>query len=295
MDFFRGSLAPARAIVTVAIVAMLVALGTIQAASYAFNAAAAVPGTLPTRVPRSFGIAVYRALDRAAPAPFVLSTLAGYELQRGNTMQALRYAAALPASSIRDDLLARIATGRGQGALAYEYYLAAPDVAAVQRIIERRAMRDPAAAYEMEVGLERRLVLLTTHPDDVAETHFQMGELANRQAWREVPGNKRQGHWLDRGMRDFFAAVQLAPLSEKYLIAAANQAMLLGDLNGAQRLFARAADADPASANAVAGLGMVAYQTGRVDAARDYLRRSRTIDPTALMVHALERALRASP
>ncbi len=274
---------------------MLVALGTIQAASYALNAAAAQPGTLPTRVPRSFGIAVYRALDRIAPAPFVLSTLSGYELQRGNTAEALRYAAALPASSTRDDLLARTAIARGEGALAFEYYLAAADVAAVQSIIETRAVRNPAAAYDMEGVLERRLVLLTTHPDDVAETHFRMGELANRQAWREVPGSKRQGYWLDRGMRDFFAAVQLAPFSERYLIAAANQAMLLGDLNGAQRLFARAGDADPASANAIAGLGMIAYQTGRIDAAREYLRHSRAIDPNALMVRALERALRASP
>jgi hypothetical protein len=280
------------------IAALLAALGIVQAASDSFNAGVAVPGTVPARVPIGFGLAVYSALDHAAPAPFVLSTLCAYALERGDTRLALRYAVALPASPDRDELLARIAAADHDANLAFEYELAAPDVRAAQRAIEAQAQRDPGAAYALEGLLALRLTLLRTHPDDVAEANFRMGELANRQAWREVPASKRQGYWLDRAMRDFSAAANLAPLSEKYLIAAANQAMLLGDLTNAQKLFAQAEAGDPDSANAIAGLGVVAYQRGDVAAARSYLARSSAIDSSALMVRALERYLggvRTSP
>jgi tetratricopeptide (TPR) repeat protein len=280
-----------RAIVVLTIASVLVAFGTIQFASYSLNAQAAAPGTLPTRIAPSFGLAVYRALDFAAPAPFVLSTLATQALASGDLPSAQRYAVRLPASPIRDELLARISQARGDGQIAYEYYLAAPDVAAVQTAIEARERRDPAAAYALERVLEVRLARLTTHPDDVAEARFREGLIANQQAFREVPASRRQGFWLGRGMDAFVSAVDLAPLSDKYLIAAANQAMLLGNLDRAQSFFARAAGANPGSADALAGLGTIAYQRGDVAAARGFLERARRLDARALMVLALQRDL----
>src|SRR6185312_15509208 len=256
---------------------------------YALNSGAAAPGTLPTRVPLTFGLSVYRALDRAAPAPYVVATLAAYELSSGDTASALREAIRLPASPTRDELLARIARARGDEQLALEYFLAAPDVNAVDAAAQARALRSPASGYALETLLERRLALLTTHPDDVAETYFRLGQLANRQAWREIPDSKAQGAWLYRGMRDFRSAVDLAPLSDKYLIVAANQAMLLGDLDGAQRFFTRAVDANPGSADAVAGVGVIAYQRGDLAAAEKNLRRALALDPNSLMVRSLER------
>ena len=243
-------------------------------------------------MPPSFGLAVYRALDRVAPAAYVVSTLAAYDLSTGETAGALREAIRLPASPTRDELLARIARAQGNEALALEYFLAAPDVNAVDAAAQALAVGSPAAGYALETLLERRLSLLTTHPDDVAETYFRLGQLANRQAWREIPDSKSQGAWLYRGMRDFRAAVDLAPLSDKYLIVAANQAMLLGDLDGAQRYFARAIDANPGSADAVAGSGVIAYQRGDIAAAEKNLRRARALDPNSLMVHSLERFLK---
>jgi Flp pilus assembly protein TadD len=93
-------------------------------------------------------------------------------------------------------------------------------------------------------------------------------------------------------MNDFQSAVGLAPLSEKFAIAAANQAMLLGDLDNATALFARAASVNPGSADAIAGLGVVAFQRGDVAGARAQLTRARRLDPSALMVRALTRDLR---
>lgn len=272
--------------------AIAAAFATIQLASYALNAGVAAPGTLPTRIPQNFGLAVYRSLERVAPAPYVVATLAAHDLSTGDAAAALREAIELPASPARDELLARIARGQGKEQLALEYFLAAPDVSAVDAAAQTLAVTSPAAAYGLETLLERRLGLLTTHPDDVAETYFRLGQLANRQAWREIPDSKAQGAWLKRGMRDFRSAVELAPLSDKYLIVAANQAMLLGNLDGAQRFFARATDANPGSADAVAGLGVIAYQRGDVATAENDLRRARALDPNSLMVRSLERFLK---
>jgi hypothetical protein len=273
---------------------LLAAFGTIQLASYAFTASAAADGSLPTRVPLSFGLAVYRVLDRVAPAPYVESTLATAALHAGTTSLALRYALRLPASPNRDELLARIAQARGDQVLAQEYFLAAPDVDAVQSVVRSLAVRDPAAAYAVERTLNARLALQTTHPDAVAETYWRMGELANQRAWREVPASAAQGVWLNRAMENFQAGIQLAPLSEKIALAAANQAVLLGDLTRARKLFAHAADVDPASADAVAGLGVVAYQLGDPASARAFLIRARRLDSNALMVRALEGDLHSS-
>ncbi|HVA32980.1 MAG TPA: tetratricopeptide repeat protein [Candidatus Baltobacteraceae bacterium] len=243
-------------------------------------------------MPPAFGLAVYRVLYAIAPAPYVASSLAEHALQSGDPAAAARYAVALPASPTRDELLARVALARGQAELALEYFLAAPDVAEVQATAQARAATSPAAGYALERLLERRLALLATHPDDVADAYFAMSQLANRQAWREVPASRRQGFWLYRGMRDLQSAIDLAPFSDKYLIAGANQAMLLGKLDRAESLFARAVDANPGSANAVAGLGTIAFERGDFDKARAYLRRARALNRSALMVRALQRFLR---
>jgi tetratricopeptide (TPR) repeat protein len=282
----------ARAVVIAVSTAFLAILGTIQVASYAFSAPEASAGTLPTRIPASFGQAVYRALDRVAPAPYVEATLAAAALAGGATDEAEHYALRLPASPARDELLARIAASRGDRSLALEYFLAAPDVDAVQSTVSALATSDPASAYFLERTLNARLSLQTIHPDAVAETNWRMGELANRRAWREIPGSLAQGNWLRRGMSDFQAAVDLATLSGKFAISAANQAMLLGDVARARALFAHAAETDPGSADAIAGLGVVAYRQGDRRSAVAYLARAQSIDPHSLMVRALERDLR---
>ncbi len=65
-----------------------------------------------------FGLAVYRMLDRIAPAPYVETSLSEEALTRGDAEAAERYALRLPASPIRDELLARVALMLGNVALA---------------------------------------------------------------------------------------------------------------------------------------------------------------------------------
>lgn len=271
---------------------MLAALAAVQLASDALNATAAAPATLPRLVPQAFGMAVYRLLDRIAPAEYVEATLAQQAIARGDPDAAQRYAVRLPASPVRDELLAGTALLRGQSTLAAEYFLAAPDPAAVDAAAQRLASQNPAAGYRLETLLRERLARSGTHPDAVAEASWKMGRLANREAWRQVPGSAAQRRWLERADGDFETAAALAPLSERYAVEAANQADLLGDRVRAQRLFAHAADIDPGSADAIAGLGVVAWQNGDRRSAAAYLERARSIDPGALMVRALERDLR---
>jgi hypothetical protein len=230
-------------------------------------------------------------LDRVAPAPYVEATLGWHALADGQFSEAQRYAVRLPASPVRNELLARIAAARNQTLLAQEYYLAAPDPDGVGTMVETLAARDPAAGYELERRLESRLAHGGTHPDLTAEADWKLGRLANREAWRQVPGSAFQRMWLRKAFEDFETAAGLAPLSQRYLIEDANQADLLGDRARAEVLFERSAAADPSSADAVAGLGVVAWQNGDRRAAEAYLSRARAIDARALMVRALERDL----
>jgi hypothetical protein len=89
--------------------ALIFAFGAIQLASGALTSAAAAPGTLPKHVPLRLGVAVYRVLDRVAPAPYVEASLAQEALARGDALAAEHFAVRLPASPTRDELLARVA------------------------------------------------------------------------------------------------------------------------------------------------------------------------------------------
>jgi tetratricopeptide (TPR) repeat protein len=77
-----------------------------------------------------------------------------------------------------------------------------------------------------------------------------------------------------------------------YVLSAANNAYLSGDLADAQRLFEDGVSIDPAGGDAYAGLGLIALREGRRDRAQAYLQRARVVDPHAQMIPALEAALR---
>lgn len=250
-----------RAIAGIAIALVLGAFAAVQFASEALNAQAAAPGALPRHLSSGFAVMVYRALDRVAPAPFVEQTLARWELDRGNPAAAQSYAVRLPPEAARNELLGRIALARGDRVLAQEYFFAAPDIAAMNAEVAHLARTNPAQAYDFERQVRDRLASLRTHPDAVADAHWRMGVLAAAAARRLPRASPQRRAWLRRGLGNEIRAVQLSPLSMKYLLAVASLEVALGDVAAARRWYHRALGVDPASRAASNGLRAISRRT----------------------------------
>ncbi len=262
---------------------MLVAFAFIQLASDSLYASAAAPGSFPARISATFGVRVYNALDRVAPAPYVESTLARAALQRGDRAAALRYAVRMPPSSVRDGLLEQIAAARGEQMLAYEYAFAAPDIDGVQRAIAHIRASDPRRAYALESRFLERLVELRTHPDAVAHAWWTLGTIASQLGDRDD---------LQLAYRDYVTSAQRAPLDLTNLLGAANQAFSLHDWRDAERWYRAAIEVNPAAADGIAGIGLVALneRNDRATALRQ-LRAAQAVDPHSPLVIELIREL----
>jgi tetratricopeptide (TPR) repeat protein len=259
---------------------VLVCAALVQFASYALYAQQAGPQSLAAHVPPTFGLAVYGALDRVAPFGFVEDGLAHAALARGDLDAAQRYALRMPAGGRRDDVLADVARARGNAPLALQYAISANDVDALQSDIMTLARHDVHAASALEARVRGRLAALGTHPDAVAESYYISGNLAN---WRSQPRE---------ASADYQAAIAIAPLNVKYVLSEANEAYILHDDAGARRLFRHVLDLNPASGDALSGLGLVALRAGHRGQAVAYLARARAVDPHAEMIPSLAKALR---
>ncbi len=253
------------------VAATFLAFGCIQVASSAL---------LLHRGPYGFGLAVYHALDRIAPADFVEDMLAHDALAHGDTDLAQHYAVRMSPGERRDDLLADVALARGQDVLAYEYFYVADDAAAVRRFVVAKTVHDIPGAIETEAQFRAKLIAEATHPDAVAESYEFSGNL-------EASLNHER-----EAMNDYEAAIALAPLNQSYLLSAANQSLSDHKYADARAYYQRTLRIDPASADALAGLGVLAVRAGRREEAQRYYSQSRRIDPNAGMVIELARELK---
>jgi tetratricopeptide (TPR) repeat protein len=255
-------------------------LAFVQIASDAVYSQAGTRASLPSLVSPALGERMYRAIAAVAPAPYVNDMLAQAALERNDLHAAQLYAQALPPSVRRDDLLGRIARARGDHAAAQRYFIAADDVFAIGEEVDELAKRDPLAAYRVEQLFINRLEVNATHPDALAEAYWRLGVLAS-ETGRPAPA-----------MTHYKRAVELSPLSSKYLIAAGFQSYDLHDNATAQQYFQRALEVDPGSADAYAGAGMTALRLGDRASAQRYAARSRRYDPHSHALHTLEKLLR---
>jgi tetratricopeptide (TPR) repeat protein len=250
---------------------VLVAFGCIQAASNALVMHRGSP---------SFGLAVYRALDRIAPADYVEDVLGANALERGDADAAQHYAVRMQAGPRRDDLLAQIALARGQTVLAAEYFYVADDVAAIERIADGMTLHDIPGAIDLLQRFRAKLEADGTHPDAVAQLCQETGK------WQAALG--RDGD----AMASYERALALAPLNELYLLSAANQSLVAHRYADARGYYERTLRLNAASADALAGMGVLALRAGRRDDALRYRDRALAIDPKAGMLRELERELR---
>lgn len=267
------------AVLAAVVFALLLALGAVQLGSDAIFASVADAHSLPAHVPAQTGVAIYGAIARVAPAPYVNDMLARSALASGDLHMAQAYVQRLPVSANRSELQARLALARGDERAAQEAFVNAGDVLAIEAEVRGLAQRDPAAAYGLETQLKDRLKESSTHPDAVAEAYWHLAVLAAQQ------------HRLGLAMANYRRAIALSPISSKYLISAGFQAYDLRLYAEAQRDFQRAIGVDPASADAYAGAGMVALRLGDREGAQAYAERSRALDPDSHALSTLQTQL----
>ncbi|NNM98625.1 MAG: hypothetical protein HKL91_02355 [Candidatus Eremiobacteraeota bacterium] len=263
-------------------------LGVVQLGSDALFARAAVPASLPRAVPRAWGTAIYRTIDRIAPAPFVARELGREELRRGDTAMARAYAVTLPAGGARDALFASIERARRDEGAAIEYELAGLDLPRLRARIDAMATH-PRAAYALAVRLRDRLATTTTHPDALANTDWRCGMLATNAVYH----GHRPARWNPRAHRAFLAAARMAPYDNTYALALAAYYYRTSDNARARRWYRRVVTLNPASPDGWSGLGSIALREGDLTAAHRYLATALRYGPTAGSARTLARRLAA--
>ena len=260
-----------------------------QAGSDGIFSRAAAPRSVPAAISLSTGSAIYRAIARVAPAPYVYKMLADAAFDQGDLSGARAYAQRLPDSPARAELLGRVALARGDQSAASRYFIDANDVFALRTAVAQLAKRDLPAAYALQSRLKDRLASTATHPDALADAYWELGRLATQRGYANPSARDM---WFEAALRDYEHAVALAPTAERYLMAAGSQELNLGDPASASRYFTRVVAQNPASADAYAGLGVSAYRLGNLAEARRYEALSRSYDPRSHFLHTLETLLR---
>jgi tetratricopeptide (TPR) repeat protein len=281
-----------RALAAVLGLLLAVAFGAVQAVSSIALRGEGQGGAWPRFVPEALAERVDR-IGPTVPLPAALRLVLGREaLARGDAGLAALDAAALPPSRDRLALEGGIAEARGDSAAAVRAYLAAGDLSALQAAVDGlvRAGRIPDA-LALEHAAVDRLAADRTQIDALAQAYFDLGGLEETQAYQFAVGTAVR-HDHERAAGDAYAkALALAPFDERYLIAYANQELNLGEIASAERVFERARDADPTSAEPVAGLGDAAFRRGDAAAARAELARARAIDPASAAVARLAKEI----
>ncbi|MGP6157801.1 MAG: tetratricopeptide repeat protein, partial [Vulcanimicrobiaceae bacterium] len=150
---------------------------------------------------------------------------------------------------------------------------------------------DPNGALTLRQELVLRLGRDRTQSDSLAEAYYRLGILEEEAASRLRLGDPLRRTRELRSKQAYESALTLAPLSQRYLIAAGSQELNLGDLDAAQRDYVRAHNADPTSAVAFVGLGEVALRRGDAAGARAALARAHALDPNEPSVSRLAHKL----
>jgi tetratricopeptide (TPR) repeat protein/O-antigen ligase len=252
-----------------------------QLGSDAVLARAAAPFSLAAHLPGGLGTRVYETLERIAPLPFVEAMLTEDALRRGDFAAASAHAARMPPGTLRDEDDARIALARGRHDEAIRRFLEAGDDAALQadvrQLIETGHERE---AYALEDRVRQRLIASQTRPNAVADSWWRLGRLAARM------------HDVPEAERDYARARALAPFNTKYLIESGMLALQRRRADVARASFGRAAEIDPGSADAVAGMGLAALDAGDRPEAERLAVRALRMNARSSLALRLQRNLR---
>ena len=271
----------------------LVALAGLQLVATLVLSGFARPDSFPARLPSGLGDRLADAVDERRLPGALRLVLARQAVANGDLALAERRVLALDPSWDRASLEGQIAELRGDHRGAVRNFLAAGDLAGLEReeqVVEGSGNIAGAVALQREIVW--RLESDRTQPDALAEAWWRLGLVEETEAYHQPLSPKARDPFAQRSLDAYEHAVALAPLSEKYLIAAGSQELNLGRVASAQTYFERARDVDPTSAQAWVGLGEVALYRGDRATAIRYLARARRIDSTLPAVQRLDAKLR---
>jgi len=245
-----------RGVLVVAAILVLAVLAVIQLASDGLYAHAAVPGSLPRSVPREFGIRVYDRLASIGFPPYARRIAALAAIEDGRFDRARTLIDGLPPGVDRDDAQARLDDALGDHRRAVARYVAAGDLVRVSEAVDAL---DRAGRAQEALAIGRALVRELERlrdVDDLAHAYWRLGQLESE------TGHHRAS------LAAYRRALVYEPLSETYLLGAANEEMGHGDLASARALFARVVALDPGSVDGHIGVGRVALRSGDIAGAR---------------------------
>lgn len=262
---------------------LLIALAGLQVVSSALLRDYAEPASIVALIPASVTRWI-QDRDELAPTASLRLLLARRALAEHDEAVAKRLVAQLPPTRDRWQLEAQLAEVRGDHGAAVAGYLRARDLIG----LEREESRIAASGHTREAVLLQRQIVKAlesdpTQPDALAEAWWRLGLAEQLDGYMHYPINSRRS-WALRAMRAYEQACALAPLSERYLVAAGNQEINLNDDADAEHYFERARDVDPTSAQAWVGLAQIAMRRGDPKAAHRYMLRARHMEgssPTA--------------
>ncbi len=281
-----------RALAIVLLCCVAAPLAAMQAVAAIALRDSADPVSLSHLVPAAVGNAVDRLGANVPLSGALRLVLARSALARGDLALATEDAAALPASRDRLALEAGVAAARGDSATAVRDYFAAGDLQGMEEHIDAlvRAGRI-LDAVNVQRAVVDRLAADPTQQDALAQALFDLGRIDQTLAYQYPVGDPRRHAHEVEAVEPYARAVALAPLDERYLLAFANGELNVGDIADAERILERARDADPTSAEPIAGLGDAAFRRGDIAAAQADLARARVLDPTSAAVGTLARKL----
>jgi tetratricopeptide (TPR) repeat protein len=231
-------------------------------------------------------------LNPALPLPAALRlVLARRALAAGNFELVAGHVARLPASRDRAELSGALAEHRGDPAAALRDFLEAGDLDGIEHRVEALAA---SGRGDEALALQRSAIARATgdpaQTGNVPEAYYRLGLLEQRLAYQIQDPGARTGP-QQQSLADYRKAVELAPLEERYLIAAGNEEINVGDLDAASTFFQRARDSDPSSADALTGFGDIALRRGDTAEAKTFLAQARRLNPNSSAVQRLAHKL----
>lgn len=258
-----------RPLLALAAAALVVLLGAVQLAS------SAAYGDLAARP--SFPV----LLHEGAPGllrPFLGGPRAQAEaaLHDGDLPRAARLVAALPDDRADADLRGRLAEARGDRDEAIRRYVQAGDAVRAGALIDVLAKTDLPAALAEQQRLVASLPADPSADEVTGDAWTSLGRMQTLAGYGQP--TRRAAFWRD-AQRSYERALALAPNDETYLLNAAAQALMNGDLEDAQRWFAHANQVRPGSPEVYNGLALTEAARGDCPRAVAWLARWKATAP----------------